>query len=310
MENKLWTCPRCGTDNWMSESKCNICGQRMPVDINGAFDRAFKVESNQNTHSEIVNNSDTRTISVPSNYKAIVFDLKNRDTQVVDKFEISKDKVNCLSFIGKEVFSFSINKNVNVSYNDNKLSIALENNEYDVTIKTVKESDGNNPKEFAKELLAGFRGFVTISNEDILFPKGRGFSNESVANKDKENNDSFFYAFGIICFIVQLINFIFFKNLILMIICVVLFFIFAFISSKVGTGSAMPMLGVLALITIIGMFIIIFSTPNTTTNSGNYDKNDPYFSANDYNKDGYLDDKEYDGAWKDFLNDKYKEYGY
>ena len=35
---------------------------------------------------------------------------------------------------------------------------------------------------------------------------------------------------------------------------------------------------------------------------GNYDKNDPYYSNNDYNNDGYIDDDEFQGAVGDWMD--------
>ena len=39
-----------------------------------------------------------------------------------------------------------------------------------------------------------------------------------------------------------------------------------------------------------------------------YDKSDSYYRSNDKDKDGYLDDDEFENAWNSFLDDKYKQY--
>lgn len=45
-----------------------------------------------------------------------------------------------------------------------------------------------------------------------------------------------------------------------------------------------------------------------SSNNGNYDRSDKYYSANDYNQDGYLSDDEFRGAVSDYLDDYYAAY--
>ena len=47
-----------------------------------------------------------------------------------------------------------------------------------------------------------------------------------------------------------------------------------------------------------GQTIVVNDKP---TDNGIYDKNDPYYSNNDYNNDGYLDYDEFQGAVGDYM---------
>ena len=73
--------------------------------------------------------------------------------------------------------------------------------------------------------------------------------------------------------------------------------------NKISRGAII--MSVLIIVAIIG--VLVFTNMNQS--SGNYNKNDPYYSEADENKDGNLSDKEWGNAWNNYLNDKYKENG-
>ena len=66
---------------------------------------------------------------------------------------------------------------------------------------------------------------------------------------------------------------------------------------KMSRGAIV--VSVIIIVAIIGVLIIT----NMNQSKGDYNKNDKYYSANDYNNDGKLTDKEFQGAVDDYMKD-------
>lgn len=264
MENNTWTCHRCDTINWDSQDKCQICGEKK---IYNNVDSSEYANLSMTDQAPLICNETIRTIKVPLYFKAVYNDNAQRKTILINEFVISENEVNCYDSVGKNVLSFSINKNDSIDYIAKSFIISANKNIYKICIESVQtNAEAAYYDDFAKDLLSGFYGYITIKNEDL-------FKNTSISNTTGSKNSSNpEVGIGIFLFFVQFILFMFSINSV-NIKSTVVGYVDAFnvpdIVTTVTASPITPLFIIIMIICLIGeISLIAYSSSKRENNVG------------------------------------------